>query len=228
MANDKKYGIVFTSSFMNTQTDFLIQNDSGIQEPRESWARSLADFFLELIKVVAICAAIIILVRLMLFQPFYVKGSSMEPNYHDGEYLIIYQLPYRFPHFFHTFTEKERGRTIIFHPPNDPKEFYIKRLIALPGERVKIEDGVITIYNQDHPEGFALQEQYLPDGVRTMPGTAHEVTIGLDKIFVLGDNRSASLDSRRIGSVPVQNVIGEPIVRGWPLNRIGILRKPIY
>ena len=213
---------------MNTQTNFLEADNSETFEPRESWTRSLADFFLELIKVVAICASIIILVRWLLFQPFYVKGSSMEPNYHDGEYLIIYQLPYRFPDLFKTFTEKERGRTIIFHPPNDPKEFYIKRLIGLPGERVKIEDGTVTIYNSENPEGFVLGEEYLPKGVRTLPGNTSEVTLGVDKIFVLGDNRGASLDSRRIGSVSIQNVLGEPIIRGWPLNKIGILKKPLY
>jgi signal peptidase I len=98
----------------------------------------------------------------------------------------------------------------------------------LPGERVKIEDGTVTIYNSEHPEGFVLGEEYLPKGVRTLPGNTSEVTLGVDKIFVLGDNRGASLDSRRIGSVSIQNVLGEPIIRGWPLNKIGILKNPLY
>jgi signal peptidase I len=201
-----------------------------IQQPkRQSIFVSFLEFILELVKVTAICASIIILIRWFLFQPFFVKGSSMEPNFHDGEYLIIYQLSYRFPGQFHNFTEANRGKPIIFHPPNDSDQFYIKRLVGLPGERVEIKDGKIKIYNEKNPEGFVLDEtSYLSFGEDTRSGSHSNIQLGADQIYVLGDNRDASLDSRRIGPIPIYNVIGEPVFRGWPLDKIGILKKPVY
>ena len=194
-------------------------------EPPRSRIGETLDFIVELVKIVAICASFLIVVRWFLFQPFIVKGSSMEPNFYNDEYLIIYELSYHFPKVFKVFSEDNRGRVLIVHPPTDPKEFYIKRLIGLPGERVRIYDGRVTIYNDTHPDGLMLDESYLPYGLQTFPGNSEEVTLGLDEIYVLGDNRGASLDSRRIGPIPVKNVIGEPVIRGWPLQRIGFISR---
>jgi len=202
--------------------------DQEFVQPKLNPWRSILEFILELVKVTAISATIIILVRWLFFQPFYVKGFSMEPNFSDGEYLIIYQLPYRFSERFNQFTQAHRGTPVIFHPPNNPKQFYIKRLIGLPGERVKIEDGKVRIYNNANPDGFILEENYLSGSAKTLSGTYNDVQLGLDQIFVLGDNRTHSLDSRRLGPIPTTNVIGEPILRGWPLDKIGVVRKPTY
>jgi signal peptidase I len=198
-----------------------------VQSKLSPW-RSILEFILELVKVTAISATVIILVRWLFFQPFYVKGFSMEPNFSDGEYLIIYQLPYRFSKRFNQFTPAHRGSIVIFHPPNDPKQFYIKRLIGLPGERVTINNSQVKIYNDTNPQGFVLEENYLSSNVKTLSGTYNDVQLGLDQIFVLGDNRTHSLDSRRLGPIPIRNVIGEPVLRGWPLDRVGILGKPTY
>lgn len=209
---------------MLSESAILSTPEYASHPPRSRLGETL-DFIVELIKVVAICASFLILVRWFLFQPFIVKGSSMEPNFYDKEYLIIYELPYHFPSIFKVFTENDRGRALIVHPPNDPKEFYIKRLIGLPGERIWIQGGRVTIYNTVRPEGFTLDELYLPPGAQTFPGSYEDVTLGLDEIYVLGDNRGASLDSRRIGPIPIKNVIGEPIFRGWPLQRIGLIKR---
>jgi len=190
-------------------------------QPQKAGYRGVLEFILELIKVVAICAGIIILIRWLFFQPFYVKGSSMEPNFEEGEYLIIYQLPYRFPERFSVYQEKDRGIPIIFHPPNDPQQFYIKRLIGLPGERVIIKENKVKIINSTNPDGFYLDEPYLSTGEQTLPGSYDDVWLSLDQVYVLGDNRTRSLDSRRIGPIPIDHVIGKPILRGWPINRAG-------
>ncbi len=194
-------------------------------EPHRSRFGEAMDFAVEMIKIIAVCASFLILVRWFLFQPFIVKGSSMEPNFYEDEYLIIYELPYHFPKIFNTFTESQRGQTLIIHPPTDPKEFYIKRMIGLPGERVQIKDGRVTIYNEANQNGIILNESYLPAGMQTLTGDHADVALGLDEIYVLGDNRNASLDSRRIGPIPIKNVIGEPVFRGWPPDRIGIVRR---
>ncbi len=208
---------------MSEESKTISAPEYAITPPRSRIGETL-DFIVELVKIVAICASFLVAVRWLLFQPFIVKGSSMEPNFYDDEYLIIYELAYHFPKVFKVFAEDDRGRVLILHPPTDPKEFYIKRLIGLPGERVRIHEGRVTIYNDTHPDGLTLDESYLPHGLQTFPGNSEDVTLNMDEIYVLGDNRGASFDSRRIGPIPIKNVIGEPIFRGWPLKRIGLIK----
>ena len=135
-------------------------------------------FFLEVIKVAVLAGITIALVRYYLFKPFYVKGASMEPNFYDKEYLIIDELTYRFRPI-------ERGEVIVFKYPGNPKEYFLKRVIGLPGERVKVAEGHITIYNETHPEGVELHESYLPQDLATI---GEKITVvGENQFFVLGD-----------------------------------------
>ena len=177
-------------------------------------------FFLELIKVAFISLAIIVPVRYFLIQPFYVKGASMEPNFHDREYLIINEIGYRF-------NKPERGDIIVFKYPADPKSFFIKRVIALPGERVEIKNGEIRIYNDENINGSVLDEStYIPSGVHTSGSV--DTTVEIGEYFVLGDNRNASLDSRSFGPIPKENIIGRAWLRGWPLDKIDVFDRLIY
>jgi len=175
---------------------------------------------LEFVQIAVISAAIIIPIRYFLVQPFYVKGASMEPNFYDREYLIIDELSYRFE-------EPTRGETIVFRYPKDPSEFFIKRVIGLPGETVEVSNGRVIIYNDEHPNGLALDESvYLPEGTVTT-GTK-KVTLGADEYFVLGDHRDASSDSRVWGVLPKEDIIGRVWVRGLPFDRIGTFETPSY
>ncbi len=176
-------------------------------------------FFLELIQVVAISLAIIIPVRYFLIQPFYVKGASMEPNFFDHEYLIIDELSYRF-------NTPTRGDIVVFHYPNDPKNYFIKRVIGLPGETVEISGGQVKIYNDKNPNGIVLDEKAYLDDVYTS-GTRTD-TLKADEYFVLGDNRPSSLDSRYFGPVSKAAVVGRVWLRGWPLDRWKIFNTPTY
>jgi signal peptidase I len=176
-------------------------------------------FFLELIQVVAISLAIIIPVRYFLIQPFYVKGASMEPNFFDHEYLIINEISYRF-------SEPERGDILVFHYPNDPKNYFIKRLIGLPGETVEVSNGQVKIYNDEFPNGIVLDESnYLSDKYTAQ---TRRDTLKANEYFVLGDNRAASLDSRFFGPIEEDVVVGKVWVRGWPLDRWKIFNNPDY
>jgi len=170
-------------------------------------------FIWEITKVVCVSLAIILPVRYYLIQPFYVKGASMEPNFHDQEYLIIDEISYRFK-------APERGQVIVFRYPRNPQEYFIKRIIALPGESVLIKDGKIKIYNDLVPEGFVLNESYLPANLLTDSSSEVPVEVGENEYFVLGDNRNASKDSRSFGLVDKNFVIGKILFRGWPLNEI--------
>ncbi|MFH1790335.1 MAG: signal peptidase I [bacterium] len=174
-------------------------------------------YILELAKVVVLATITIILIRHFLFKPFYVRGASMEPNFYDKEYLIIDELTYRF-------REPTRGEVIVFRYPDNNKEFFLKRIIGLPGERIKITEGTVTIYNSEHPEGVVLYEPYLHNDVLTAGDRI--MALKADEYFVLGDNRPNSYDSRRFGSIKKDEMVGRAVFRGWPVNRAQILVAP--
>jgi signal peptidase I len=166
----------------------------------------------EIVQVVLISLAIIVPVRYFLVQPFYVQGASMEPNFTDKDYLIIDEISYRFKN-------PTRGDIIVFKYPNDPKQIFIKRIVGLPDEKVKISDGRITIYNDTHPDGFVLDETtYLSPYIYTAGDKV--VTLKADEVFVLGDNRGSSLDSRIFGPLDQRFIIGRVWLRGWPFDKI--------
>ncbi|MFA5163597.1 MAG: signal peptidase I [Patescibacteria group bacterium] len=174
-------------------------------------------FLWEFVKVAAISLAIIIPVRYFLIQPFYVKGASMEPNFHDREYLIIDEISYRFQ-------EPQRGEIIVFRYPMDPQEYFIKRLIGLPGESVQVKDGEVHIYNQANPDGFVLKENYLPADLGTYSASDAKISLGPDEYFVLGDNRNASKDSRIFGPLNKSFITGRVYFRGYPFNKIKVFK----
>ncbi|MEI7742059.1 MAG: signal peptidase I [bacterium] len=175
-------------------------------------------YFVELAEVIVISLAIILPIRYFLIQPFYVKGASMEPNFQDHEYLIIDELSYRF-------RAPVRGEVIVFRYPIDPTQYFIKRVIGLPGETIKVENGRIWVVNAENPNGFELSESYL-QGVETpRPGNW---TLTVDQYFIMGDNRPNSLDSRFFGPIDKNAIVGRVWVRGWPIPRATIFGAPTY
>ncbi|OIO48260.1 MAG: signal peptidase I [Parcubacteria group bacterium CG1_02_40_82] len=173
----------------------------------------------EIFKILVVSLAIIIPIRYFLIQPFFVQGASMEPNYQDGEYLIIDEVSYRLG-------EPLRGEVVVFKYPQNPSEFFIKRIIGLPGETIKIDDIKIIIENKANPEGFVLDESsYL----KNVPPMGQETTtLKENEFFVLGDNRAASFDSRRWGPLPRNNIVGRVWVKAWPISQAGIAHAPNY
>lgn len=175
--------------------------------------QKVKEFILEIIRIIVISVAIIVPVRYYLIQPFYVKGASMEPNFHDHEYLLIDEISYRF-------REPMRGEIVVFKFPLNTKEFFIKRIIGLPGETVALRNGKVYIYNNENPEGFLLDEsKYLPPDVKTLPMGESTFTLGRDEYFLMGDNRARSMDSRQFGSVKSDLIVGRTIIRGYPFDR---------
>ena len=204
-------------------------NDTGVGsggnvgngEPADDEEESLTagQFFLEMVKVFVLAAVVIIPVRVFLFQPFFVQGQSMQPNFEDGEYLVVNEFGYKSTDVgignldaftVSPFKELSRQEPVVFHSPQKEGQYLIKRVIGLPGESVKIEHSKIFIANKTHPEGFVLDESaYLGASVVTDDnGMKSVVTLGPDEYFVLGDNRDASSDSRVWGFVPEDNIVG--------------------
>jgi signal peptidase I len=178
---------------------------------------AVGNFFLEIAQIAILALVIILITRHFLILPFIVKGASMEPNFHDNEYLIVDEVTYRL-------RAPERGEIIVFHPPKNESQYYIKRIIGLPGERVEVQDGKVTIYNDQYPSGVTLGEEYLTE---TTTGR-DSVTLGSNQYYVMGDNRDASLDSRSFGPVPKESIVGRVWIRGLPLEKAGTFMTPVY
>ena len=178
--------------------------------------REKLDWLKEVGESVAISLIIVFLIRAFLFQPFFVKGQSMENSFEDGDYLIVDEIT---PRIF----SLRRGEVIVFKPPIDKKSFYIKRIIGLPGERVVVKDGKVKIFNRKWRNGFVLDESsYLGENVFTSGNI--DIQLKKDELFVLGDNRLVSFDSRRWGPLKASNVIGVVRLRAWPINELSIFR----
>lgn len=186
--------------------------------PDDDTKYPLKTFFGELFKVLILGAFAVVAIRYFIFKPFVVKGASMEPNFHEKEYLIIDELSYRL-------REPKRGDIVVLkNQGSEDQDFFLKRVIAMPGERIVIINGRVKIYNTEFSDGKYLDESmYLSPSVLTMGDM--DVTLKTDQYFVLGDNRSASLDSRRIGPVHRTDIVGRAFLRGWPLDRIEYLGK---
>ena len=175
-------------------------------------------FVWEVLKIVLIALLIVIPIRYFVFQPFLVRGQSMEPNFHNSDYLIVDELSFRF-------IEPKRGEVIVFKYPNNPSQRYIKRIIGLPEETIEVKDKMVTVCQLDKCQ--VLDElDYLPESVKT-PG---DIKISLDEneYFVLGDNRTASSDSRKWGALPKENIVGRVIFRPWPINALAKIEIPTY
>ena len=157
----------------------------------------------EVLKVIGIVFIAAVAIRYFLFQPFVVEGSSMEPNFHHGEYLFIEKVSYRLH-------EPSRGDVVVFKYPNNPQINYIKRIVGLPGETLRIENGIVMV------GGKALEEPYLGEGIRTFvhgnPNATFEITIPDGKFLVLGDNRDHSTDSRDGWLLPETYIVGRSAV----------------
>lgn len=158
----------------------------------------------ELIETLALTLVIFLLVRFAA-PNFRIEGFSMEPDFHDGQYLFVNRLIYMLQ-------PPERGDVIVFIPPTSSSRDYIKRVIGLPGERVEVVNGRILIGGQELQEPYPLN-----------PGTYSygPVTVGTDEYFVLGDNRDNSSDSHSWGMLDAKKIIGKAWITYWPLDMIG-------
>ncbi|MCK9351366.1 MAG: signal peptidase I [Candidatus Paceibacterota bacterium] len=172
---------------------------------------STGSFIMEIIKFTIISILIVAPIRLFIAQPFIVRGESMDPTYSDGQYLIVDELTYRKE-------QPERGDVIVFKYPKDPSKYFIKRIIGLPNEKVSVSNGIITITGAAYPSGKVLNEPY----IKELSYDNFTETLGENEYFVMGDNRSNSLDSRMWGPLHKKNIIGRVFVRLFPLQTAGL------
>jgi signal peptidase I len=160
------------------------------------------------IAITLVIAIVIFLGLQVTVQSFVIVGSSMQPSFHNEERLLINKVVY-------IFRQPERGEVIIFTPPNQPQADYIKRIIAIPGDRVAVQDGAVYI------NGTKLDEPYIKEPpTYTLP----PLLIPEDNYFVLGDNRNSSNDSHRGWTLPRENIIGKAWLLFWPTSDWGLVQ----
>lgn len=166
----------------------------------------------DIVRYALIALAIVVPIRTFIAQPFVVSGLSMYPTFDDGQYLIVDEISYIRGNI-------HRGDVVIFKYPNDPKRYFVKRMIGLPNEKISINNGKVTIINAEHPEGFLLDESYVNEPFDTTG--VYETKD--DEYFVMGDNRNNSSDSRFWGVVPKKRLIGRAYLRLLPFNSVSYL-----
>jgi signal peptidase I len=195
-----------------------IQQTSETQQKVNTWKTELWD----LLKTILIFAVVYFVVKTYIAQPFLVKGRSMEQTFSDGDYLIVDELSYRF-------RDPQRFEVVVFHtefiPGGAQREYYIKRVIGLPGDRVVIKDGKVIIYERNTDVPTELDEVYITDGIKTLSPEPIDVILEANKYFVLGDNRGNSSDSRYWGVLDESYIVGKPVVRLFPFDAITVFSK---
>ncbi len=183
------------------------------QEPGPSFGARVIEFIQTLVIFLAIGTAI----YLFIAQPHRVSGQSMYPTLENGDYILTNKIGY-------TLGEPQRRQIIVFREPRDESLDFIKRIIGVPGDRLKIQYGKIYL------NGSLLNESYLDSNVTTLPASflreGQEIIIPDDRYLVLGDNRLASSDSREWGFITRDEIIGQAFFRYWPLYSIGLIQTP--
>lgn len=179
----------------------------------------LGAFFWEIFQVTIFAVTIFLFVWFLILQPHKIKGESMLPNFLDGEYLLTEKVTYRFE-------KPKRGDVVVFIPPTNPDDEYIKRVIGLPGDTVGLQDGKFYI------NGKLLPEDYLPSSQYTTPGNflseGKEIIVPEGEYFVVGDNRPNSSDSRVWGPVKLGKIHGKAFFVYWPVVKAGKVEAVSY
>jgi len=162
---------------------------------------------LKILAIAIIALFLALLIRYFVFQTFSVKGTSMEPNFVDGEYLIIDKLSY-------LLRKPKRGEAVII--AFSQKDLFFKRVVGLPEETLEIKNGDIFIYNKKQNQWIKVSEKYLLKNTKTSPD--FRVVLKKNEYFVIGDNRQISFDSRAWGAIPLKYIVGKTLIRVWPLT----------
>lgn len=191
--------------------------DPGGQPPQKQ-----KNEVLEWIKAIAIALVLVVLIRWLLFKPFIVDGPSMQPNFHTGERVIVNEILY-------DIRSPQHGEVIVFHVPSEGRDF-IKRVIAVAGDTVKVEGDVVTVNGEPVDETYiqeAIDARHANNALYNNKDFPNEEvpdgTVPEGHVFVMGDNRSDSTDSRMIGYVPLGDIVGRADLIFWPVQDISII-----
>lgn len=183
-------------------------------EPQKSFFENFGRYAVEFIETIVVFGAVFAAVYLFVAQFHKVSGNSMVPTMHNGDYLITEKISYRF-------REPKRGEIVVLKNPRDESQDFIKRIIAVPGETLRIINN--SVYVNDR----ILNENYLPSNISTHPGAyvreGDIIKVGKNQYFAFGDNREHSSDSREWGPITKEEIVGKALFRYFPLKDVGLL-----
>lgn len=179
--------------------------------------RRIIDFIMDILETITFVGSLFIVMYLFVMQPHQVQGASMDNTFHNGEYILTSKISYRIG-------QPQRGDVVVFHSPRNPDIDFIKRIIGLSGDRIRIEDGRVYLNGEGLDEKYTSSKTMVYQNGFLREGT--EVTVPEGQYFVMGDNRARSSDSREFGFIPRSFVIGKVFFRYFPPTRAGSIKNP--
>lgn len=186
-------------------------------EPIKPSSGGVGSHLVDFIQTFVVFGAIFTVIYLFVAQPHKVSGNSMVPTFHNNDYILTDKLSYRL-------SSPKKGDIIVLKNPRNESQDFIKRIIATPGDSVKIENGFVFV------NGVKLNELYLPQDAQSQGGSflseGEQITVGENQYIVLGDNRNHSSDSREWGPVTRKEIIGKVVFRYFPVNNFGLIQNP--
>lgn len=180
--------------------------------------KMVIDFVMDILETVVFIGSLFIVTYLFLLQPNQVKGVSMEPTFHSGDYILTSKITYKF-------RSPQRGDVVVFQSPKNPDIEYIKRVLGLPGDKVELKNGDLFINDVLIQENYIAAKTNLWDGGYLKESTP--IIVPENYLFVMGDNRPRSSDSREFGPVPMESIIGFVFYRYFPPGQAGWIKNPL-
>lgn len=176
------------------------------------------NFIMSILETVVFIGSLFIVVYLFIMQPNQVKGASMEPTFSSGDYILTAKITYKL-------RSPERGDVVVFQSPKNPDIEYIKRVVGLPGDKILVKNNEVYINESMLNEHYISAKTNLWEGGFLKEG--QEMVVPENDIFVMGDNRPRSSDSREFGPISIDSIIGVVIYRYFPANKIGVIKNPL-
>ncbi|MEK7079177.1 MAG: signal peptidase I [Patescibacteria group bacterium] len=179
--------------------------------------KAILEFVMDILETVVFIGSLFIVVYLFIMQPNQVKGASMDPTFNSGDYIFTSKVTYKFRSY-------NRGDVVVFKSPRNPDIEYIKRIIGLPGDKVMVKDSEVYVNGIKLTENYIAAKTNLWENGFSKNGA--EITVPDGELFVMGDNRPRSSDSREFGPVPEDGVIGQVFYRYFPSTKMGSIDNP--
>lgn len=183
-----------------------------------SLAKKIIEFVMDILETIVFIGSLFIVTYLFIIQPNQIRGASMEPTFYSGEYILTSKITYKFRPI-------HRGDVVVFQSPKNPDIDYIKRIIGLPGDSIMIKDGELYVNDFNVNESYISAKSNLWDSGYLKEGVP--IQIPNDEIFVMGDNRPRSSDSREFGPVHIDTIIGQVFFRYFPTSKVGFIPNPL-